>query len=67
MKRPFYASVDPFCVTRPPDDKEWGLDHVFKKLLAIPARLHTATARAMADERIVFLHAYLAQLKSEIT
>ena len=66
MKRPFYSPVDPFCVTRPADDKLWGLDHVFKKLYAIPARLHTKTARAMAQERIALLDAYLAQLKREI-
>ena len=66
MKRPFYAPDDPFCVVRAPDDKLWGLDHVFKKLLAIPARLHTQTARAMAEERVVFLHVYMDQLRCEI-
>jgi uncharacterized protein len=66
MKRPFYAPDDPFCATRAPDDKAWGLDHVFKKLLAIPARLHTTTARAMAEERVAFLNVYLDQLRREI-
>ena len=67
MKRPFYAPDDPFCEVRPPDDKAWGLDHVYKKLLAIPDRLHTGAARALAEERVVFLKAYLAQLRAEIT
>ena len=66
MKRPFYSPDDPFCVTRAPDDKEWGLDHVFKKLLVIPERLHTKTARAMAEPRIASMRAYLEQLGSEI-
>lgn len=66
MKRPFYAPEDPFCESRPPDDKEWGLDHVYKKLLQIPARLHTATARALADERARFITTYLEQLRREI-
>jgi uncharacterized protein len=66
MKRPFYAPEDPFCVSRPPDDKLWGLDHVFKKLLAIPERLHTATARTIAQGRIGFLNVYLEQLRVEI-
>lgn len=66
MKRPFYAPEDPFCETRPPDDKAWGLDHVFKKLLAIPERLHTATARALAEQRTGFLRTYVGQLKAEI-
>ena len=66
MKRPFYCPVDPFCVTRAPDDKAWGLDHVFKKLLAIPARLHTETARSLAEARVSFLRVYVDQLRKEL-
>jgi uncharacterized protein len=66
MKRPFYAPDDPFCATRAPDDKLWGLDHVFKKLLVIPDRLHTDTARALAQPRVAFLQTYVEQLRREI-
>jgi uncharacterized protein len=66
MKRPFYAPVDPFCDARAPDDKAWGLDHVFKKLLVVPERLHTAAARKVAAERTAFLHAFLDQLRGEL-
>jgi uncharacterized protein len=66
MKRPFYSPVDPFCTARAPDDKAWGLDHVFKKLLAIPARLHTDTARSLAEDRVAFLRVYVDQLRSEL-
>jgi uncharacterized protein len=66
MKRPFYAPDDPFCESRAPDDKLWGLDHVFKKLLTIPERLHTDAARAIAEERMVFVNAFVAQLRSEL-
>ncbi len=66
MKRPFYSPDDPFCELRVPDDKSWGLDHVFRKLRMIPARLHTATARAMAEPRVAFLDMYLDQLRREI-
>ena len=66
MKRPFYAPDDPFCRERAPDDKLWGIDHVFKKLLAIPDRLHTPTARALAEGRVAFLNVYLEQLRAEI-
>lgn len=66
MKRPFYAPDDPFCEGRAPDDKLWGLDHVYKKLLVVPERLHTAAARAMAEERVRFMRAYLDQLRAEI-
>jgi uncharacterized protein len=66
MKRPFYSPIDPFCESRAPDDKEWGLDHVYKKLLLIPERLHTQTARTLAEERVAFMRAYLEQLRAEI-
>jgi uncharacterized protein len=67
MKRPFHSPEDPFCASRTPDDKAWGLDHVFKKLLVVPERLHTETARKLAAPRVAFLRAYLAQLHAEIS
>ncbi len=66
MGRPFYAAEDPFCETRAPDDRAFGVDHFVTKLLRIGDRLHTAAARSMARERIAFLHAFLAQLRREI-
>lgn len=66
MKRPFYDPDDPFCASRAPDDKQWGLDHVFKKLLVVPEKLHTASARAIAAPRVAFLRVTLEQLRSEI-
>lgn len=66
MGRPFYEPADPFCAARPPDDKQWGVDHFHRKLLRIPDVLHTATARAMAAERMAFMEAYLLQLGREI-
>ena len=66
MQRPFYDPADPLCAAREPDDKQWGVDHFYRKLLKIPATLHTATARALAAERARFMDAYLAQLAEEI-
>jgi len=66
MGRPFYDPADPFCAARPPDDKAWGLDHFFRKLLQIEAGLHTATARRLAGERTAFMRAFLAQLGDEL-
>ena len=66
MKRPFYAPDDPFCASRAPDDKLWGLDHVYKKLLRVPERLHFASSRALAEERVRFIRAFLDQLASEL-
>lgn len=66
MRRPFYEPADPFCRSRAPDDKQWGVDHFFRKLLRIPDGLHTATARAMAADRLRCMEAFLAQLEREI-
>jgi uncharacterized protein len=66
MGVPFYNADDPFCIAREPDDKRWGLDHFYRKLLRIPEGLHTATARAIADDRIRIIQAFLAQLGQEI-
>ena len=66
MKRPFYSPEDPFCASRAPDDKAWGIDHFYAKLLRIPDVLHTPTARAMAQERVAAMTGFLAQLGREI-
>jgi uncharacterized protein len=66
MRRPFYAADDPFCRSRPPEDKLWAVDHFYKKLLRIGEGLHTATARALAGERLAFLRQFLDQLEREI-
>lgn len=66
MKRPFYSPNDPFCATRAPDDKSWGLDHVFKKLLIVPERLHLGASKRIAAERVTFLRAFVEQMKREV-
>lgn len=66
MQRPFYDPDDPFCEGRAPDDKQWGIDHFYRKLLRIPDVLHTDAARAIAHERVAFMQAFLSQLGREI-
>jgi len=66
MGRPFYSAQDPFCDQRDPDDKAYGLDHFYKKLLRIPERLHTDTARRVGQARAAFLRSYLEQLRAEL-
>ena len=66
MKRPFYEPGDPFCERRAPDDKQWGLDHVYKKLLVVPERLHLATSRKMAEDRVAFIRTFVAQMRNEL-
>lgn len=66
MGRPFYNLTDPFCHNRQANDKEFGIDHFYLKLLKIEERLHTATARSLARERSQFMRQYLQQLEGEL-
>jgi uncharacterized protein len=67
MRRPFYSKEDPFCEARTPDDKAFGLDHFYVKLLRIPETLHTAAARRIARDRTAFLTSFLDELRREIS
>ncbi|MBI5533205.1 MAG: HD domain-containing protein [Deltaproteobacteria bacterium] len=66
MGRPFYEPSDPFCRSREPEDKLWGVDHFYRKLLRIPEGLHTSAAREMATERTRFMREFLGQLEREV-
>lgn len=65
MKSRFYSPDDPFAKARELDDRAYALDHFAKKLFRIPERLHTATARALAAERLVFMRSFVDALASE--
>lgn len=64
--RPFYNSDDPFCTSRPPDDKAWTLDHFYQKLLKLESLMNTESAKIEAKRRTKILKKYLSELKREI-
>jgi uncharacterized protein len=66
LGRPVYESRDPFCREREPDDRGASVDHFYTKLLKLAATMQTAAGRREAGRRTAFLHAFLAQLESEI-
>jgi uncharacterized protein len=66
MNVPLYAEHDPFCKAREPNDKAFGIDHFYRKLLRIPETLHTAKARELAKKRIASMTAFLRDLEDEI-
>ena len=66
LERPLYHTTDPFCQTREPDDLTYTIDHFYRKLFKIGQTLHTAAARAEAERRNAFMHAFLDQLGHEI-
>jgi uncharacterized protein len=66
LGHPFYAEHDPFCRAREPDDHAWALDHFYRKLLKIPERLNTPTARRLAEPRMAAMQGWLRALGEEV-
>jgi uncharacterized protein len=66
-KRPFYNQGDPFYKSgRELNDREWTVDHFYKKLFRLKRSMHTKTAREMAQERARFMELFIRQLQKEI-
>jgi uncharacterized protein len=61
-----YRPDDPFCNARPPDDSSYTLDHLYAKLLDLPATMQTDAGRVEAERRVQFMRTYLSQLADEI-
>jgi len=57
---------DPFAETRNLDDEAFSVDHFSVKLLRLPAAMQTASGKAMAEERVVYMRGFLDQLGREI-
>jgi uncharacterized protein len=66
MGRPLYAEDDPFCASRPPDDRVYTIDHFPAKLLTLAGRMQTEAGRAEAERRTEFLLEFLSHLRREI-
>ncbi|WP_029686733.1 phosphohydrolase [Tatumella saanichensis] len=67
LGRSLFDSQDPFARERPLDDVRWALDHFQKKLLGLPATMHTAQGRALAEYHATFLVDFMARLSSELS
>lgn len=66
LKREFYATIDPFCESRAPDDSVYTLDHLYAKLLTLEGTMQTTSGKAEARKRTHFLNHFLNQLRDEI-
>ncbi len=66
MKRPFYNNDDPFCEHREPNANNYALDLFYERLLKVGERMHTATAKKIAERRTAFLYDFLKELKLEL-
>ncbi len=66
LGRPLYASIDPFCASRPPDDSLYTVDHFYTKLLSLAGAMNTSAAKAEAELRSAFMRDYLRQMEAEV-
>jgi len=66
MRQRLYHPDDPFPVDRTPEDSLQSIDHFFAKLLTLAETMQTATGKAMAKQRTVFMAEFLKQLACEI-
>lgn len=66
MKKKFYSQEDPFCDSRSPDDMKYSLDLFYTRLLVVSKRLHTKTAKKIAERRDKFLNKFIKELKAEL-
>ena len=66
LNRSLYSHMDLLCEQREPDDSTYTTDHFYNKLFKLPEKLNTRAAKAMAQERVMFMRQYLEQLKNEV-
>lgn len=66
MDKKFYHPDEIIPENRKPEPKEYGLDLFFTRLFKVKERIHTETAREMADRRVAFLKRFVAQLNREL-
>lgn len=66
LKTSFYNSLDPFCKNREPDDKNFTIDHFYKKLFKVAESLKTDSGKAEGHARVRVMQHYLKDLESEI-
>ena len=66
LNRTLFDPDDPFAMSRPLDDKAFGLDHFEIKLFRIAETLHTKTAQTIARRRINFMRQFMKQLEHEV-
>jgi ADP-ribose pyrophosphatase len=60
-----YERLDPFAVLRDLAPDEWALDRLYARLLELPRRMETPTARTLAARRTGIMLFYLEALRDE--
>ena len=66
LNQALYHLSDPFPGERPPNDREYSIDHFFAKLLKLPTTMQTVSAGEEAGRRVPIMSDFLMQLAIEI-
>ncbi len=66
MNIPLYSKEDPFCEQKVPEGITASLNLLYQRLLVVPERLHTQTAKDMVVRRHEFLKQFEQELKLEL-
>lgn len=66
MQAEWFHADDPWAAARELDDRRYSVDHLFTKLLGLPATMRTAAGRAEAHRRAEFLRRFADQLGDEL-
>ena len=62
-----YHPEDPFCEARTPQPLAFALDLFFARLRVVGERMHTESAKRIAERRTAFLRRFLDELRAELT
>jgi uncharacterized protein len=66
IKSNIYDFADPFFEFRSPDDKQFAIDHFYKKILLLPDKMRTSEGRRIATQKIRIVEQFLGQLRADI-
>jgi uncharacterized protein len=61
-----YNPDDPFCRQREPDDRNYSIDHFYRKLFTLPDTMQTQAGRDEAHLRADYMRGFLKQFENEI-
>lgn len=66
IRSKIYDYADPFFESRDSDDKQFAIDHFYKKILLLPEKMRTPEGRSLAKKKVRIVEHFLDQLRTDI-
>ncbi|MFH0853591.1 MAG: HD domain-containing protein [bacterium] len=66
LQIPLFHDNDPFCRRRNPNQRRYGLDFIFTRMLRIETGMNTDTGKKIASQRTAYLRSFLDQIDIEL-